>query len=122
MPLGTGGRDGCATDRVSERHAIHVRRRQRRELSQTTNATAGHYAGGEGIRGTSTKGKLMPACLQQLFVAVAGVLLLQAILFVRWLWRRTIIDKITETFVRDIATIHRPYVRGLLQARGASRH
>lgn len=60
----------------------------------------------------------MPAWLQQVILAVAGVLLLQFILFVRWFWRRMMDDVINRKFIKDMAVNHLPYIYECLKQIG----
>ncbi len=56
----------------------------------------------------------MNISLQTILVALVSVLV-QFVLFLRWLHRRMRNDEITRAFVRDIATNHLPHIYSALQ-------
>ncbi len=49
------------------------------------------------------------------FLSVLVPVLVQCVLFLRWLHRRIRNDEITRAFVRDIATNHLPHIYNALQ-------
>jgi hypothetical protein len=49
------------------------------------------------------------------FLSVLVPVLVQCVLFLRWLHRRMRNDEITRAFVRDIATNHLPHIYNALQ-------
>jgi hypothetical protein len=49
------------------------------------------------------------------FLTVLVPMLVQLVLFLRWLHRRMRNDEITRAFVRDIATNHLPHIYNALQ-------
>ncbi len=57
----------------------------------------------------------MPNLIESNWWAIVVPVLVQTVVFLRWLYRRIRSDEMTRAFVEDMATIHLPHTYALLE-------